>query len=353
MYRRLPHPRVRSLYRRTPTQHHDSPFLFAYARTALKYGIRSLNLVEKDIVLVPEFVCDSVIHPLDQLKLDVRYYPVTDTLEPAWDELEILIADGAHAVLMVHYFGQPQDIQRFRSICDAHKIYLLEDNAHGFSGLCGGGLLGTFGDIGISSPRKSLPILTGGYLYINSDRSARIPDLPLRPLNRLSRSVKLIASSVVDHFPSAFRFLRRMPDYNSQDAFREPGIPDWGMDRSAQLMIESQNPASIRKTRQAIYRVWLEWSGFHQLRPVFPALAPDCAPLVFPAYTKSDEETIKWFEWGWQNDISIHSWPTFPSEILQSKSEAIQYWKRMLCFPIHQQMRPKELENTLSRLTFD
>ena len=57
---------------------------------------------------------------------------------------------------MVHYFGQPQDISRFQQFCKQNDLILIDNNAHGHGGDIDGNLLGTFGEFGISSPRKNL-----------------------------------------------------------------------------------------------------------------------------------------------------------------------------------------------------
>ena len=54
------------------------------------------------------------------------------------------------AILMVHYFGRPQNIEKFTYFCQHHSILLLEDNAHGYGGKYKNNYLGTFGDIGFS-----------------------------------------------------------------------------------------------------------------------------------------------------------------------------------------------------------
>ena len=45
-----------------------------------------------------------------------------------------MIDSNIKAIMMVHYFGQPQDIKKFQTLCNKHKILLIEDNAHGFGG---------------------------------------------------------------------------------------------------------------------------------------------------------------------------------------------------------------------------
>ena len=49
-----------------------------------------------------------------------------------------------------------------------NNLIMIEDNAHGFSGEFENKLLGTNGDIGFTSPRKNLNILSGGLLYIKN-----------------------------------------------------------------------------------------------------------------------------------------------------------------------------------------
>ena len=43
---------------------------FSKARTALKYGLQALELNDQDIILVPDFVCDSIFQPIQQNSLN-------------------------------------------------------------------------------------------------------------------------------------------------------------------------------------------------------------------------------------------------------------------------------------------
>ena len=93
-------------------------FYFSHARTALKYGLKSLGLQAGDQILVPDFICEVVLHPLEQLGLLYHFYPILDDLSPNWDKLGKKVTTGSKALLMVHYFGQPQNISAFQSFCE-------------------------------------------------------------------------------------------------------------------------------------------------------------------------------------------------------------------------------------------
>ena len=44
-------------------------YFFSHARTALKYGLKHLDLKAGDGILLPEYICDVITHPLQELKL--------------------------------------------------------------------------------------------------------------------------------------------------------------------------------------------------------------------------------------------------------------------------------------------
>ena len=150
---------------------------FSKARTALNYGIQSLDISNQDIILVPDFVCNTIFQPISQNSLNFLVYELSDDLSPKWSKLDSLVTNKTKAIVMVHYFGQPQNIKKFLNFCEKHNLYLIEDNAHGHSGVLEGKELGTFGDIGISSPRKFEGC--GGILYLNRNfnREYVIPEL--------------------------------------------------------------------------------------------------------------------------------------------------------------------------------
>ena len=145
-----------------------SDLLFSHARVALKYGFKSFNLSYKDVILIPDFTCDVILQPLRDLGINYSFYSLNDALTPDWESVKKQLTSNTKAILMVHYFGQPQNIDDFQNFCNKYNLLLIEDNAHGFGGLFNGKKLGLFGDIGINSPRKTLGLLSGGQLLLNN-----------------------------------------------------------------------------------------------------------------------------------------------------------------------------------------
>ena len=141
---------------------------FAHGRTALWFGLRFLGVSSGQKILLPEYICDVVIHPLEELEIEIIFYPVNDYFVPDWKVIEDNLKNNkVFALLIVHYFGQPQDIYRAQEISERYGAYLIEDNSHGYGGKLNGKKLGSFGAIGFSSPRKQLKTSCGGILYMN------------------------------------------------------------------------------------------------------------------------------------------------------------------------------------------
>ena len=52
---------------------------FAFARTALKYGLKILNNFEKNKILIPDYICEDVIDPIkfNNLELTLPHNELT------------------------------------------------------------------------------------------------------------------------------------------------------------------------------------------------------------------------------------------------------------------------------------
>ena len=275
-----------------------------------------------------------VLHPLAQLGLRHRYYSVNDGFIPNWDELENLVDERTKAIMMVHYFGQPQDIVSFQAFCERHKILLIEDNAHGHGGNFNGQLLGTFGDLGISSPRKILHTPSGGILWLRDKKFNIQSDFSPYPFSIGQR----IKRGLFNFYPalknSIKKTLKNRPQYEDPRAFREPIIPDYAIEKRSAGIIEQTDWNELRKSRQEGYHKWQNFALDNDLSPVFENLHPEANPWCFPAYARNHEEAIKWFDWGWENDEYVFSWPSLPEDVLFKNSESYTRWKKLICFGI-------------------
>lgn len=146
-----------------PLQHPDCR-LFARARHGLFHGVTALGLRPGDEVLVPAYHHGSEIEALHRAGLGLRFYDVTPSLEPDEDQLRSLLGPEVRALYLIHYFGVPQNLDRWRAWSDRHGLHLLEDAAMAFLATFRGRPVGSTGDLAIYCLYKSFGLPDGGAL---------------------------------------------------------------------------------------------------------------------------------------------------------------------------------------------
>ena len=311
---------------------------FAHARTAFKLGLVSLGCKPGDRILIPDYICDALIHPLKHLGIIPVYYPVNDQFEPFWESLRRLVyLKPCKAIVMVHYFGQPQDILRFQRFSKTHNLFLIEDNAHGFGGRNNGRLLGTFGDIGIVSPRKILNTKYGGQLYI----SGALQSMPDNMTKNTSQMVYWAVKNLVTQWPAItnrlVRFLGRIPDCSDATSFKEPEVEDgtadwfssWIIDRAIRGCRVDWIAKKRRQNWKLVNNIVIELGGV----PGFSQVSDESSPWAYPFYTNSGKQREKLKNYLFRKGYNIFPWPALPAEILSEGGyeDALDRWHRLLC----------------------
>ena len=312
---------------------------FALGRTALVYGLRGLGLRSGDVILVPDFLCDVVWLAVDKVNLRVATYPVTDDLTPDWDALTTRVRGRVRALLMVHYFGQPQEIDRYRSVCNENGLWLVEDNAHGYAGAWHGRLLGTLGDVGFASPRKIVGTASGGVLYHKLGDTAQPPDMRDMPMFPATHPLQLAKTALrrLPKIKSRVKGLMELSkDWSDPRVFREREKPDYAIDPRSSRLIASADWRAIAHQRRSEWFRWSEFALQHELVPAFSAVHSESCPWALPVYAKDLDERNRWLSWGARRGVTLFPWPSLPDEVINDCGSALSRWKRLVCFSLDQ-----------------
>jgi len=86
------------------------------------------------------------------------------------DDLERCITPKTKAIMVVHYFAYPCDMDRIMAIAKKHNLLVIEDVSHAQGGMYKGKKLGTFGDVAAMSMMSSKSFAAGelGILVTNT-----------------------------------------------------------------------------------------------------------------------------------------------------------------------------------------
>lgn len=139
---------------------------------ALDVAIKSLNLNKGDEVIMPTF---TIISPAQAI-INVGAIPVlVDSDETTWNidvtKIEEKITNKTKAILIVHIYGLPVDMNPVLELCEKYNLLLVEDAAEMHGQTYNGIQCGSFGDISIFSfyPNKHITTGEGGMIMCNND----------------------------------------------------------------------------------------------------------------------------------------------------------------------------------------
>lgn len=138
---------------------------------ALLLALRALAIGEGDEVITTPFsffATAEVISMVHATPVFVDIDPTTFNLDLA--QVEAAITPRTKAIMPVHLFGQPVDMERLMAIARAHQLWVIEDCAQSAGAEWAGAKVGSIGDIGCFSfyPTKNLGACgDGGAVTVN------------------------------------------------------------------------------------------------------------------------------------------------------------------------------------------
>ena len=139
---------------------------------ALHLAVEALGIGEGDEVITTPFTFFATAEAIfytGATPVFVDIEPDTMNIDPA--KIEEKITDRTKAILPVHIFGHPADMDKIGSIAQKHKLLIIEDCAQSFGAEIRGRKTGSFGDAGCFSfyPSKNLGAFGDGGMVLLQD----------------------------------------------------------------------------------------------------------------------------------------------------------------------------------------
>lgn len=316
-------------------RHFDAPDVYAYSsgRAAL-YQILKYLKQEKGIshVLLPDYLCSSILVPIKDLGMEYSFYPIDERLEIIESEFIIRYKKDT-VVLLINYFGLKDLSNQIKSIkrIDANVI-ILEDDVQAYyefkkplDGV----------DFKFTSLRKTFAVPDGGLVKTKHH-------LP-----------KVTTPNTFGQYKAAAALLKSMREGNFNDQIylelfeKGESLIDFeqecGMSQIAEKLYSFMNEdhVKVRRLNNARYLVdELKKIGIESLLP----LKEDYVPLFVPIILKNRDIIRKTM---FQKEIycPVH-WPSDGIEIKRGEQMA----REELSLIIDQRYGRKEMDEIISVL---
>lgn len=139
--------------------------LFTNGHSALDIAIKALNLTGE--VITTAFTFASTTHAIVLNNLTPIFCDINNTdFTIDVNKIESLITDKTSAIIPVHVFGYPCDVDKINEIAKKYNLKVIYDSAHAFGVEINGIGIGNFGDISMFSlhATKVFNSIEGGVL---------------------------------------------------------------------------------------------------------------------------------------------------------------------------------------------
>jgi hypothetical protein len=319
----------------------------AVALAAAVQSIKEAHPDEKITTWLPDLMCSEPVDWLHAFGFQVAFYRTTDQLEPDWSDVEPRFSsDGVHILVIVHYFGFPnQGLARAMELGGRQNIVVVEDAAHAL-GPCRG--IGQ-APLVVYSPRKVLAVSWVGCLV---DETGRTPEegkqhegvgvwLFKRVVQRILRAL---------HLHWHHRWAERRDEVENANV-----VPGWhGSGRIARglLALDEERIDEVRERRRSHYlRLERYVQRVNFLAPLLFRLPDDACPFAFPTVVSGPiDRVLRSLR---SAGIPASLWPGLPHEILRNPEQygrAIALSQSLMLLPIHHGLSDSEVDVIGERL---
>ena len=150
---------------------------------ALHLALRALDIGAGDEVITVAFTFVATTEAIGIVGAKPVFVDIDEnTFNMDASKLEAAITPRTKAIIPVHLYGQPCDMDTIMAVAKKHNLHVIEDCCQAIGALYKGKMVGTFGDFGCLSfyPTKNLGGMGDGGLIMTNSESLRDRVVALR-----------------------------------------------------------------------------------------------------------------------------------------------------------------------------
>jgi len=327
----------------------NSTLFLSRGLDAISILVESGILTSNTPILIPSYICNSVIDRLLKNGIPLLYYSVENNFSVNPFKIDGYATKQARAFFIIHYFGIVQNMEAIKEFCDERKILLIEDCAHSFLSEYGGTSIGSWGDFSFFSLRKMVPVPNGGMLKVNNNKY----EIKLGYLRHsaFSKDLKWLLKNLVTYFEFKTGITVRRP--SSLNVISENSVESMrnevqGISRVTEILFGRFNLYEIRKRRLQNFNYLASvLKDIKGLSLPFDALREGPSPMALPVVLVNGGNK-RFCSAMNQVGIDVYPWPWLSGEMCRQKIkpvlQAIELSEKVVLFPIHQNLDRSHLD---------
>jgi perosamine synthetase len=326
--------------------------LYASGRDAFARALEGLEIRPGEHVLLPAYICRSLLPSLRNRGVEVDLYRVDRGLRVDLDSVRDGLKAGASGVVVAHYFGVPGPVEEVAGLCREFGAALIEDAVHL---VAPGPLPGLDRHAAVFSFRKWVPAPDGGAVVWAARRASKGTPSPKPATPRdLVRLAYLSVNALEVATGLGLRLLllrsaRMRKRLNRRDEeWVVPGRPRPISSVALRVLgrTDVRTLAATRHRHSARLAAARLGRGTQQFWA--PGAMPQ-VPFVFPVLAEARDAVLARLQWRGIN-ARIY-WERLPTPLVDIVGDEAQWVSsRLLCLPVHQALSDAQVERMVDTL---
>ena len=298
---------------------------------ALRLAMAALGVGNGDEVIVQTNTFIATVLAITEIGATPIFVDVDSYFGIDSEAIEKVITAKTKAVIVVHLYGQPCEMDMIMKIANKHNLYVIEDCAQAHGARYKGKLVGTIGNVGCFSFYPTKPVGAFG------DSGAIITDN-----DEVDKKIRMLRN-----YGSSIKYKHELLGINSR------------MDevQAAIVKINLKHLEEGNKKRVSIALKYINEIKNQEIK--LPRIRPDTLNVfhIFPIHCIRREELKKYLEsYGIQTQIhypicchisECYKWLSYK---IGDFPKAEKYMKEELSLPIYNELKDKELKYIISTI---
>jgi dTDP-4-amino-4,6-dideoxygalactose transaminase len=331
-------------------------YTYLYANASNGYKDLLTYLVTKSgktrpNVVIPSYIPAKLYRASLAAGCDVRFYEVFGKCTFEVSRVDALIDENTVAVFYVHYFGIPHQIDEMATLAKRRGTILIEDCALTIAASYQGKALGTFGDAGLFSVRKTLLFAEGGILRVGEQFRDFKPkhEWRVRSCFSVQKYLKQKAKYVYVRFTRGADPLGLMSERDPQgymDFSKPQELNVKQLSRFSERRLRFANlDLVVRKRRENFQYIAKRFPSSNILEPLHATLCEGCTPYSFPFLIKNGKrDDYRDFLWR-KGIITGAGWPESPYDASSVRTKTLA--ESLLELSVHQLLTQQQVDRSL------
>ena len=307
--------------------------LFTYSREAILAILRSHHICMDDEVIVPDYLCSTVIDCILPFTNKIIFYNINHYLKHDESEITGLLSSKTRMIFFVDYFGVETRVGPIlQDLLAVKRILIVKDASHSFLSLVNRDFSSDCKyDYLISSVYKNLPLQAGAIGIGNFELCDDFVSLSVV----LRRTLVLLVKNIICVLGFGRLLSSRMCDVTIADEekiLHSKGINVSGIYKKFLSRINLEE--IVRNRRKVTDKFNKFFSGKSGLRPLF--FIEDINENIlqdYPIYVENQEYRDRLMKILAKNSIDAYTWPTF-----HSMNHSEHLWSKILVLPLNQKV---------------